>query len=215
MCLLVCFQESRSPPFQPSPGSFSVFPSHHSGIDLIGPTFWPDSGFAVCVVGWLVGWSVGKVLHCSLGCPGICYVDQAILELTASRLPLPLSYWNQRCAPPPRRLHCRSLTQLFLVSYRNWHLFFFLDSHGNFWNENTKLKGEDKIESTAQECEDSGAVPTAGQGAKKKSEEQTWMKEEGKPRCLGGNSQRIPLLEHSALFMYKPVTMPLVPPQQR
>lgn len=91
VCLLVCFWESRSLPFQPSPGSFSVFPSHHSGASLIGPTFWPDSGFAVCVV--------GKVLPCSLGCPGICSVDQAILELTASRLPLVLESKARSAVP--------------------------------------------------------------------------------------------------------------------
>lgn len=78
----------------------------------------------------------------------------------------------------------------------------------------TKLKGEDKTESTAQSVRILVQCQLQGRGLRRKVRNRLRMKEEGKPGCLGGNSQRVPLLEHSTLFMYKPVTMPLVLPQQ-
>jgi hypothetical protein len=65
-----------------------------------------------------------RVSICSLGWPGIHYVDQTGLEFTVMLLPLPPGYYNYLDTQPNQDVFQRSKETLFPAKLKNWFQYY-------------------------------------------------------------------------------------------
>ena len=70
------------------------------GIIWLSPSIWGSNSVHQMTTAFTCWAIILEVSLCSSSSPGVHYVDQPSLELTASRLPLPSKFWDWRYLPP-------------------------------------------------------------------------------------------------------------------